>query len=218
MTAHADLQANSYEALSGPRLVFATGNTHKISEFHAILEPFLGDIPTGSIACLSDFSVPEPIEDGATFAENALIKARSLCNATGIPAVADDSGLCVKIMGGAPGIFSARWSGHHGDDQANLDLLLAQLCDVPDQLRQASFVCAAALVMPDGNEYVTHGEVHGVIIRKPRGSGGFGYDPIFVPEGFEVTSAELTPEQKNALSHRGRALRSLAPHVVDIFR
>ena len=156
---------------------------------------------------------PEAPETGATFAENALAKARDAVAATGLPAVADDSGLAVDALNGMPGVLSARWAGRHGDDVANLELLLAQLGDVPDERRGAAFVCAAALVLPDGTEIVEHGEWPGRIVRAPRGSGGFGYDPIFVPDGEQRTSAELDPQEKDAASHRGRAMRALLPHL-----
>lgn len=199
----------------GARLVFATSNAHKISELEAILAPLLGGLAPGTVARMDEFPVESPVEDGASFEENSLIKARALCRATGLAAVADDSGLCVDIMGGAPGIFSARWCGHHGDDAANLDLLLAQLGDVPERLRGASFVSAAVLVLPGGREFVELGRVMGTLLRTRRGEGGFGYDPVFVPEGSELTTAEMTPGQKNAISHRGIAFRALAPHIVE---
>jgi XTP/dITP diphosphohydrolase len=157
--------------------------------------------------------VAAPLEDGLTFAANALLKARHTAAATGLPALADDSGLCVAALGGAPGVFSARWAGGHGDDAANLALLLDQLRDVPEAGRAAWFECAAALVAPDGGETVASGRMEGRLARAPRGAGGFGYDPILVPDGFEVTAAELTPEQKNAISHRGKAFRALAPAI-----
>src|SRR5690606_40095806 len=130
--------------------------------------------------------VPPPIEDGITFEQNALIKARAVCAATGLPAIADDSGISVEVMGGAPGIFSALWSGEHGADEANVRLLLAQLEDIADEHRGAAFVCAAALVTPDGREVVRVGRMHGHIAHGPAGAGGFGYDPIFIPEGHSV--------------------------------
>lgn len=198
------------------RLVFATGNPHKIEELRAILTPLLPDLPAGAIARMSDFDVAEPVEDGATFEENSLIKARALCAATGLPAVADDSGLCVDLMGGAPGILSARWCGYHGDDAANLDLLLAQLADIPDRLRGAAFVSAAVLVTPTGEEVIEVGRVHGTLLRERRGTHGFGYDPVFVPDGHRRTTAEMSAEEKNALSHRGIAFRALAPALVDV--
>jgi XTP/dITP diphosphohydrolase len=154
-----------------------------------------------------------PVEDAITFSDNALAKARACSAATGLPALADDSGLCVQALGSAPGVFSARWAGGHGDDSANLALLLDQLRDVRDEDRAAWFECAAALVTPDGREVVETGRLTGRLAREPRGSGGFGYDPILVPDGYTVTAAELTAEEKNAISHRGRAFRALAPAI-----
>ena len=204
--------------MSAPRLVFATGNAHKISELEAILAPAWEGFDSPMIARMSDFDVEAPVEDGASFEENALIKARHLAAFTGLAALADDSGLTVDVMGGAPGIFSARWCGRHGDDAANLDLLLAQLADVPDALRSAAFVSAAVLVLPDGREFVERGEVRGRLLRERRGGGGFGYDPVFVPDGHALTTAQMSAEQKNAISHRGRAFRALAPAVIDYLR
>jgi XTP/dITP diphosphohydrolase len=159
--------------------------------------------------------VEDVVESGVTFEANALLKARTVCAATGLVALADDSGLAVDVLGGSPGIFSARWSGRHGDDRANLDLLLAQLGDVPDGHRGAGFVCAAALVTPDGFERVEFGRIRGVVTREPRGSGGFGYDPILqLPDG--RTLAELGAEEKNAISHRSQAFRALAPSVLAV--
>jgi XTP/dITP diphosphohydrolase len=211
------------------RLVLATHNRKKLVELFAILreQPGLGDLPEGAIVTAGDVGAPEPVEDGVTFAENALIKARALCAATGLPAVADDSGLAVEVLGGAPGIFSARWSGRHGDDVANLELLLAQLSDVRADHRGAAFVCAAALVTPDGREEVRLGEMPGVLTTAPRGTNGFGYDPIHVPSEQAAdpdgvpgtrTSAELEPAAKNAISHRGKAFRALAPFVAESLR
>ena len=155
-------------------------------------------------------------ETGATFEANALLKARAIADYTGLPAVADDSGLCVDALNGMPGVLSARWAGGHGDDQANLNLVLAQVADVPDTRLGAQFVCAAALVVPGpgAREWVVTGQVEGRLIRAPRGSGGFGYDPIFVPDGFEQTTAEMTAEAKDAISHRGRAFRALTPFIL----
>ena len=204
--------------MSAPRLVFATGNAHKISELEAILAPAWEGFDSAAIARMSDFGAEAPVEDGASFEENALIKARHLAAFTGLAALADDSGLTVDVMGGAPGIFSARWCGRHGDDAANLDLLLAQLADVPDALRSAAFVSAAVLVLPDGREFVERGEVRGRLLRERRGGGGFGYDPVFVPDGHALTTAQMSAEQKNAISHRGRAFRALAPAVIDYLR
>ncbi|UNX54128.1 RdgB/HAM1 family non-canonical purine NTP pyrophosphatase [Georgenia sp. TF02-10] len=201
------------EAGGGPRLVLATHNPHKVAELRAILAPLVPGLPAGAVVGAADLGVAEPVEDGTTFAENALIKARALVAATGLPAVADDSGLCVDIMGGAPGIFSARWSGRHGDDRANLELLLDQLAEVRPEHRGARFTCAAALVTPAGRETVTEGTLPGTLLTAPRGTGGFGYDPILVPLGQDRSTAELTAAEKNAISHRGMAFTALAPHV-----
>jgi XTP/dITP diphosphohydrolase len=157
-------------------------------------------------------------ETGVTFAENALLKAHALARATGHPAVADDSGLCVDVLGGAPGIFSARWSGKHGDDRANLELLLAQLSDIDDAHRGAHFACAAALALPDGTERVVEGRLLGTLRHTPAGDGGFGYDPILQPLGDARTCAQLTAEEKNAISHRGKAFRALVPVVRELVR
>jgi len=192
------------------KLVLATRNPHKVAELRAILLPLL---PGAQIVGAEAFDVPEPVEDEVTFAGNALIKARQLAEATGLLALADDSGICVDAMGGAPGVFSARWCGRHGDDAANLDLLLAQMADVPERHRGASFVCAAAMAAPDGREEVAEGIMRGSLLFAPRGENGFGYDPIFRPEGLSVSSAELTPERKEAISHRGKAFRALAARI-----
>jgi len=159
---------------------------------------------------------PEVAETETSFAGNALLKARAIAEATGLPAVADDSGLCVDALNGMPGILSARWAGGHGDDDANLDLVLAQISDVPDRRRTASFQCAAAVALPDGTERVVEGSVEGRLLRERLGTQGFGYDPIFVPLGYEVTTAQMTAEEKDAISHRGRALRSLAPVLAQL--
>lgn len=196
-----------------PRAVFASHNAHKRDEVWAILAPLLPDWTEADLASARDFDVPPPVEDGVTFAQNALVKARAVCASTGLPAIADDSGLAVDVMGGAPGIFSALWSGAHGADDANLRLLLAQLVDIPDDHRGAAFVCAAALVTPDGREVVCEARMEGRIATEPAGGGGFGYDPIFIPSGYEVTAAELTAEQKNAISHRGKAFAALAAEL-----
>jgi XTP/dITP diphosphohydrolase len=156
---------------------------------------------------------PDVAETGLTFAENALLKAHAAARFTGLPAVADDSGLCVDALNGMPGVFSARWAGRHGDDKANLDLVLAQLADITDPRRGAHFVCAAALALPDGKEWVVEGRLDGNLTTSPRGNGGFGYDPIFVPQGSDITTAEMPPEDKDAISHRGRAFRALAPLI-----
>jgi XTP/dITP diphosphohydrolase len=193
-------------------VLVATRNAGKLAELRRMLAG--GPVEIVGLADVPAF--PDAPETGATFAENALAKARDAAAATGLPAVADDSGLTVEALNGMPGVLSARWSGRHGDDRANLELLLAQLADVPDERRGAAFVCAAALAVPGGLETVVHGEWPGRIVRAPRGSGGFGYDPIFVPDGDERTSAELSPEEKDAASHRGRAFRALLPHLRDL--
>jgi len=160
--------------------------------------------------------MPEVAETGATFTENALLKARAVVAYTGRPAVAEDSGLCVDALNGMPGVLSARWAGRHGDDEANLRLVLAQLVDVPMERRAAHFACVAALVLPSGREQITEGTLSGRIADAPRGTNGFGYDPIFVPDSSELTTAEMSAEAKDAISHRGRALRALAPVIAEL--
>ncbi|MBN3930313.1 RdgB/HAM1 family non-canonical purine NTP pyrophosphatase [Streptomyces verrucosisporus] len=196
------------------RLILATRNAHKVRELEAILSAAGLDLTLVGADAYPE--VPDVKETGLTFAENALLKARTLARATAVPAVADDSGLCVDVLGGAPGIFSARWAGRHGDDRANLDLLLAQLSDIDDPHRTAHFACAAALALPDGTERVVEGRLAGTLRREPAGAGGFGYDPILQPEGETRTCAELSPDEKNAISHRGQAFRALAPVVRDL--
>jgi len=196
----------------GVKLLLATRNVGKLAELRRILEEELGPAAGIEVVGLADVpEYPEAPETGATFAENALAKARDAVAATGLPAVADDSGLTVDALGGMPGVLSARWVGRHGDDQGNLELVLGQLVDVPDERRGAAFVCAAVLVVPGGKETVARGEWRGRLIREPRGTNGFGYDPIFVPDGGQRTSAELSAEEKDAASHRGRAFRALLP-------
>ncbi len=198
----------------GRRVVLATRNQHKVEEIARILER------AGTLVDLvpvTEFNgVDDVAETGLTFAENALLKAHAVAAATGLPAVADDSGISVDALNGMPGVFSARWSGRHGDDAANLRLLLAQLSDVPETRRGAAFVCVAALVRPDGHEVVEEGRVTGRIVHEPRGSGGFGYDPIFVPDGDTRTTAEMPPAEKDAISHRGRAFTALARHLHEV--
>jgi len=198
------------------RLALATHNAHKVGEITAILAPLVPGLIEGDIASAGELGAPSPVEDGVTFAQNALIKARALAAVSGLPAIADDSGISVDVMGGAPGIFSALWSGRHGADAENLALLLAQMADIPAPNRGAAFVCAAALVKPDGTELVEIGTLRGRLAGAASGGNGFGYDPIFIPEGFEVTSAELSPEQKNAISHRALAFRALAPAIAQV--
>ncbi|NEE01578.1 RdgB/HAM1 family non-canonical purine NTP pyrophosphatase [Phytoactinopolyspora halotolerans] len=213
---------------SVPRVVLASRNQHKVGEIRRILKEAGAVVDLVSVAEFS--GVPDVVETGLTFTENALLKAREVAAATGLPALAEDSGISTDALNGMPGVFSARWSGRHGDDVANLELLLAQLRDVPDYRRGAAFVCVAALVVPAGTtpglvtpatpeavagpaEVVEEGRVDGHLIREPRGSGGFGYDPIFVPEGHDRTTAEMSAEEKDALSHRGRAMRAMAAHL-----
>jgi XTP/dITP diphosphohydrolase len=193
------------------RLVLATANPGKLAELARILADDHAEVALTSRAEFP--GAPDVAETGATFAENALLKARAMAEFSRLPAVADDSGLCVDALNGMPGVLSARWSGGHGDDEANLRLVIAQVADVPDERRGARFVCAAALVLPDGPEHVVEGIVTGRLIRAPRGQHGFGYDPIFVPDGFDVTTAEMEPADKDKISHRGRALRGLAPVI-----
>ena len=183
------------------RVLLATKNLGKVAELQRILVGFE----------LEGASYDPGPETGASFVENALAKAREGVAHTGLPTVADDSGLAVDALNGMPGIFSARWAGAHGDDAANLALVLGQLADVPDERRGAAFVCAAAYALPDGRSEVVLGELRGTLVREPRGTNGFGYDPIFVPDGLSVTSAELSPDDKDAISHRGQAFRALAP-------
>ncbi len=194
------------------RIVIATRNEGKRKELEEILRDVL-DQPV-TVLTAADVDLPEVVEDGVTFAANAELKARSAAAHTGLPAIADDSGLVVDVLGGAPGIFSARWSGRHGDDVANYELLLAQLADVPDEHRQAAFCCAAVFIDPNEGPapeaVVAEGRMTGRLGREPIGEHGFGYDPIFHPDGHDVTAAQLSAGEKNAISHRGKALRSLA--------
>jgi XTP/dITP diphosphohydrolase len=196
------------------RLVLATRNAHKVAELRRILAD--ADLPVQVLTVDEVADLPDVVESGVTFAANALLKARAVRDATGLPCVADDSGFCLDVMGGMPGIFSARWSGRHGQDRANLELVLAQVGDVPDEHLGARFVCAAALARPDDTDTVVEGVWPGRLVREPRGSNGFGYDPIFVPEGETRTSAELSDAEKDANSHRGRALRALVPALRDL--
>jgi XTP/dITP diphosphohydrolase len=192
------------------RLLLATANKKKLVELQRILDGTLGSSRVELVG-LSDFAdYPDVPETGLTFGENALIKAREGASRTGLPTVADDSGLAVDALNGMPGVFSARWAGGHGDDNANLDLVLAQIGDVPDEHRGGSFVCAAALVLPNGREHLVEGRQPGRILRARRGDGGFGYDPIFLGDGQDRTNAELSPAEKDAISHRGKAFRELS--------
>ncbi|HEY2832839.1 MAG TPA: RdgB/HAM1 family non-canonical purine NTP pyrophosphatase [Sporichthyaceae bacterium] len=191
------------------RIVLATRNAAKLAELARILAE--ADLPLQVCGVDAFADVPEVAETGTTFAENALLKAHAVAQASGVPAIADDSGLCVDALNGMPGIFSARWAGKHGDDEANLDLVLGQLQDVPDERRGAKFACAAALALPDGTGQSVLATITGVLLRERRGSNGFGYDPIFQPYGHERTTAEMSAAEKDAISHRGQALRQLLP-------
>jgi XTP/dITP diphosphohydrolase len=196
------------------KLVLATRNPAKLGELSRILAD--GNVPV-DLVTLGDFpQMPEVAETGCTFAENALLKARAVAAFTGLPAVADDSGICIDFLNGMPGVLSARWSGVHGDDEANLRLVLGQLAEVSVGQRGAHFACAAALVLPSGPEHVTEGVVSGSVTDAPRGTNGFGYDPIFVPECSELTTAEMAAADKDAISHRGQALRALAPVIAAL--
>src|SRR5579862_832162 len=198
----------------GPaRVILATRNAHKVAELNRIL----ADAGfAGQLVGLDEFpDAPDVPETGATFADNALLKARAIAAHTGLPAVSDDSGLTVDALNGMPGILSARWAGRHGDDRANLELVLGQLSDIGN--RGAAFVCVAALALPDGaREWTTTGVLTGSLTRAPRGANGFGYDPIFVPDGMTTTTAELAPAEKDAISHRGRAFRAIAPIITGL--
>lgn len=207
----------SEHPVAAPRLVLATRNAGKLRELRSLLRgkvPGL-DVDTQVIDAVTA-GAPDVVESGTTFEENALLKARAVAEATGILAIADDSGLAVDVLGGAPGIFSARWAGRHGDDSANLNLLLSQLADIPEGRRQARFVCAAALALPGGTDVVRRGELEGTLLSEPRGEGGFGYDPALQPLGMDRSCAELAPEEKNAISHRGQAFEALLPSIVEL--
>jgi XTP/dITP diphosphohydrolase len=197
------------------RYLLATHNAKKLAELRRVLAAAdMGGIELVGLEQVPAY--PEPAETELTFAGNALLKAREGVHRSGLPTIADDSGIAVDALNGMPGVFSARWAGKHGDDRANLELLLAQLGDVPEDHLGAAFVCAAALVLPDGREFVTHGEHRGRLVRAPRGEEGFGYDPIFVSDGGSRTNAELTPAEKDAISHRGKAFRALADLIARL--
>lgn len=195
-----------------PRVVVATGNVKKLAEIRAILATQAIEV---ELVSMRDLDVPEPVEDGDTFEANALIKARACVQATGLPSIADDSGLAVDALEGAPGVWSARYAGEPSNDAANNAKLVAELAEVTPEARTARFVCAAALVVPDGEAVTVRGTMEGHIVDRPRGDHGFGYDPHFVSEaaGDGRTNAELLPEEKDAISHRGAAFRALVPHV-----
>ena len=204
------------ELLQTPRVFLASRNAKKIEEMRRILDEHLPGIQVLGLDDVAPYD--EPVEDQPTFEGNALLKARAGLSATGLPSLADDSGLCVDALNGMPGVLSARWAGPPKDDDRNNALLLAQLADVPDQRRGAQFRCAVAFCHPDGGQKVTPGAMPGQVIRELRGSGGFGYDVLFVPDeqDGELTSAEMSAEAKDLISHRGHALRAIAPVVVDL--
>ncbi len=198
-------------------LVLATRNNGKIVEFRRILD----SLAPGEIDLVGVDQFPDLIdveETGKTFEENALLKAHYTARATGLPAISDDSGLCVDALNGDPGIYSARWAGVHGDDKANLEKILQQLMQVPDENRGAHFTCVAAFALPDGREHVEEGVFQGRILHAPIGENGFGYDPIFAPLGLSISSAQMNASEKDSISHRGKALREIAPHVIQMLR
>jgi XTP/dITP diphosphohydrolase len=197
------------------KLLLATRNKGKVIEFQRILEAMApGEIELISLDTFPNLGDVE--ETGESFEENALLKATQMCRESGLAAIADDSGICIDALGGAPGIYSARWAGDHGNDRANNEKVLSQLTDVPAGARGAHFRCVAALALPDGRTHMEEGRFEGEILISPMGENGFGYDPIFKPSGFEISSAQMSPEQKDSLSHRGKALRALAPHAIEL--
>ena len=201
--------------MSPHRLLLATRNKGKIEEFRRILE----EIAAGEIELVGLEQFPnlhDVDETGSTFKENALLKAREMCAASGIAAIADDSGLCVDYLNGEPGIFSARWAGNHGDDAANTKKVLDSLENVPDEMRGAHFTCVAALALPDGRTHTEEAHFDGWILHEPVGEQGFGNDPIFRPDGYEMSSAQMSAEAKDLISHRGKSLRAIAPHVISL--
>lgn len=199
------------------KLLLATRNQGKILEFRRILDAIAPrEIELVGLDQFPDLHDVD--ETGATFQENALLKAREMSEATGLPAIADDSGLCVDALNGDPGIFSARWAGEHGNDRANLEKVLDQLKEVADEKRTGYFICVAALYLPDGRTHCEEGRFFGTILHSPVGENGFGYDPIFLPEGLTISSAQMSSEEKDAMSHRGKALRAIAPHVMKALK
>lgn len=200
------------------KLLLATANAKKLAELQRILDLSLGSSRVTLIGLGDIEGYPDVPETGLTFGENALLKAREGARRTDLPTVADDSGLSVDALNGMPGVFSARWSGRHGDDDANLELVLAQISDVPEEHRGGAFVCAAALVLPNGREHLVEGRQTGRILRSRRGEGGFGYDPIFLGDGQDRTNAELSPDEKDAISHRGKAFRELSKVIAKELR
>lgn len=204
--------------MAEPRVLLASRNAGKVAEMQRILAPL---VPGVRVLGLDDVApYDEPVEDQPDFAGNALLKARAGVAVSGLPTLADDSGLCVDALNGMPGVLSARWSGPPKSDDRNNELLLAQLADVPEERRTAHFVCAVAFCRPDGgdgvDEQVVHGRMDGRIVREVRGDGGFGYDVVFAADGYDVTTAELSRQDKDAISHRGKALREIAPVVARV--
>lgn len=214
------IQPDSTGSAAQPRLVLATHNQGKLSELRELLRGQVPGIDVDTqVIDAATAGAPDVVESEVTFAGNARLKAVAVAEATGLAAIADDSGLAVDVLGGAPGIFSARWSGKHGDDAANLQLLLAQLGDIGPEHRAASFICAAALAVPGAGDrpasaVVEEGRLPGTLLTEPRGDGGFGYDPILQPDGEQRSCAELSAEEKNAISHRGQAFRALLPSII----
>lgn len=202
--------------MPAPKLVLATHNQGKLRELRELLRDQVPGLDVDTdVVDAGALNAPDVAETAVTFAGNSRLKAQAVARFTGVLAIADDSGLAVDVLGGAPGIFSARWAGTHGDDPANLKLLLAQLSDIAPEHRGARFVCAAALASPDGMlDVVEEGTLEGTLLGEPRGDGGFGYDPILVPAGMDRSCAELSSEEKNAISHRGNAFRALLPHII----
>ena len=201
------------------KIVLATQNSGKIVEFERLLAEFVSDV---QVLGLRDFpDMPDIAESGTTFIENSLLKARGICEFTNLPTLADDSGLCIDFLNGDPGIYSARWSGNHGDDSANIAKVLLQLDGVAMGDRSAHFICEVALVFPIGHkhqnlEVIESGRLDGDITLSPRGTAGFGYDPIFQPAGEALTLGEFTHGKKDKISHRGIAMRAIAPRILDL--
>jgi XTP/dITP diphosphohydrolase len=201
------------------KLVLATQNNGKIKEFERLLAEFVSDV---QVLGLQDFpDMPDIAETGESFIENSLLKARGICEFTQLPTLADDSGLCIDYLNGDPGIYSARWSGVHGDDAANISKVLLQLEGVRQSERSAQFVCEVALVFPvghlhQGRELIESGKLSGFITLSPRGTAGFGYDPIFQPVGSELTLGEFAHGEKDKISHRGIAMRAIAPRILEL--
>ena len=196
------------------RLVLSSRNKGKLVELQRMLATIAPHIKPVSVSDFPEISDVE--ETGATFEENALLKAETIAMKTGLAAIADDSGLCIDALNGAPGVLSARWSGEHGNDRANLEKVLKEIEDVQPDKRQGKFVSVVALALPDGRTEICRGEIHGVIRYSPVGDGGFGYDPIFQPDGYDVTMAQLSADEKDSISHRGRAMREIAPIIAQL--